>query len=153
MRLSQLSGGGGRNRLAIGNTLTPGAPADGAQWGISVSVTNVNITGATITQMASIDVPAGQIISIQAVILSGLTAISGTVDFELEVDGEIVATGTKAASIDTSLSFIGRSTLSSSIFNELVPKDIEARSNIKIRAKKASATAAALNVAFVKLKA
>lgn len=154
MDLSQLGGGGGRyNYLAAGNAVFPvGQNSYGARWGNVLSVTNVNISGAAITQMASVSVPAGELIVIKSISLHDLTTGSATLEFQLEVDGEIVISFSGAANVLDQIGLVGNNLgLNNYEANDII-KDIEVRTSFRVLAKKPPAIAADLTVTYAKIK-
>lgn len=152
--LSLLGGGSGSyNYLAAGNTIIPvGQNANGARWGNFLSITNVNISGANITQMASVNVPTGELIVIKALQMADLTVTPATLEFQLEVDGVVVINYSGVANTLDRIGMVGNDIgLANPNSNEIIT-DIEVRSNFRVLAKKTPAIAADLTVTYAKIR-
>lgn len=153
MDLSKLGGSSSKyNRLTPGNLIQLTSNTSAAEYANSVTVSNVNISAA-LTEMISVPVPTGELFVLKTAVIALLNSTSNQFTAELEVDGEIVATGTEAASTDTSRRLIGYPASGGTQQSSSVVTDIEVRSNFKIRARKALSTAASITVNFAKMKA
>lgn len=103
---------------------------------------------AALTQMCSLDVPAGKTRILIAATLSGLHATSNLLEAEIEVDGVVVLTGS-AASYTASDAYILGYNASSGAMPVTTVNAIQANRNVKIRAKKPLSTTAILNLWYV----
>lgn len=155
MKTSDFLGGGGVGLyLAAGNVLFPGINT-GTQIGQinnAVNVSNVNISGGTLTTVMSANVPAGENMLIKKLSLSNLTTTAADLTIEVEIDGVVVGTATMTSSAAGNVYIFGHNDSGTQQNVTNVLQDILVRSNITLRARKTPATAAGAALTYVKLK-
>lgn len=104
----------------------------------------INIS-SVLTQMCDLDTPGGKTRILLAATLTGLNSGGAVVDAEIEVDGVTILTAATNIS-GTSLYLVGG--VAGSVQSNTVSA-IQVNRNLKIRAKKASSTAAVLTLWYI----
>ncbi|MDZ7869752.1 MAG: hypothetical protein U5L02_11250 [Rheinheimera sp.] len=152
MDLSLLGGSGGMGLLwlAPGNIIGPRSSGGGI-FENAVTVSGLDISGAVMTEAFSADVDDGEILAIRSLSVGSMPTAAATFDYELEIDGEVVASKSIASLTNSSVYILGTA-VSESSFTANVAFNVGVKSNVKLRVKRPAGIAVTVSMLFAKLK-
>jgi hypothetical protein len=127
------------------------ATAVSARYGLTVSVSGVNVT-AGLTQLVSFDVPAGSKMIILGAAFTGTSGGTAPTVIEVEVDGSTVLRAS-AASVAANPRIVGYDAdVAQGGAQQIMVRDIVVTSNIKVRASCSLWNAAGLTINYILVK-